>query len=91
MAFEVICATTDESSEYDDCRCITEIGYEVGDLTRKQTPARIHDKIKGGTDFYVEYRSSKTYLVPVENDGTKYVRTEPNDTKQDNLLKIGDC
>ncbi len=44
-----------------------------------------------GKQFYVEYDGDRTELEPVEQNGTKYVRTAPNDTPEDNLLQLQDC
>lgn len=93
MAYPVECVSTDDSSSYDDCRCITTIGIpSKGGGVNTYTPERIHDRIKDeGDRFFVEHTGSRTYLEPVERQGTKYVRTEANDTSEDNLLKQPDC
>ncbi|WP_152424891.1 DUF3892 domain-containing protein [Natronococcus jeotgali] len=91
MAFEVTCVTTDSSSTYNDCRCIETIGYDVSGSTFTKTPAQMYEKIKGGTDFYVEHYGSKTNLEAVKRGSTKYVRTESNDTSSDNLLEQPSC
>lgn len=93
MAREVTCVTTDDSSRYDDCRCIEKIGYELGpiDVSRTKTPAEVYDDLKEGKDYYVEYRGTKPDLIPDTHGSTKYVRTEPNDTTEDNLLKQPSC
>jgi uncharacterized membrane protein len=93
MAREVICATTDPTGP-NDCRCITEIGYvyKYIDSTGSKTPEEVHNDIKhNDKDYYVEYRGSETDLIAAEKNGTKYVRTERNDTENDNLLKLNDC
>ena len=93
MAYRVKCVNTDNSSVYNDCRSIATIGIpRKGGGTNTYTPERIHDRIKGGEEFYVEYQGSQTYLDAVkEDDGTKYVRTEANDTTNDNLLQQPSC
>lgn len=93
MAREVVCATTDSTGP-NDCRCITKIGYvyENIDTTGSKTPEEVHNDVKhDNTNYYVEYRGSETDLIPAEKNGTKYVRTKQNDTKNDNLLKLDDC
>lgn len=93
MAYRVECVTTDDSSDYDDCRCITEIGIpSKSGGVNTYSPARIHDRIvEDNEEFFVKHGGEKTYLDPAEREGTKYVRTEPNDTPDDNLLKQDDC
>lgn len=91
--YPVECVTVDSSSEYDDCRCITTIGIpSKGGGTNTYTPARIHDRIEDeGDSFYIEHGGSETDLETAERGGTKYVRTESNDTEDDNLLEQPPC
>lgn len=93
MAYPVECVSTDDSSSYDDCRCITTIGIpSKGGGVNTYSPERIHDRIEDeGDQFFVEHNGSKTFLEAVKRQGEKYVRTEANDTSQDNLLKQPDC
>lgn len=93
MAYPVECVTIDDSSEYDDCRCIELIGIpSKSGGTNTYTPARIHDRIEDeGHSFFVEENGNRAYLDAVEREGTKYVRTEPNDTEDDNLLQQSTC
>ena len=93
MAYPVKCVNIDNSSSYDDCRCITTIGIpSEGGGTNTYSPERIYDRIKHEDDeFYVEHDGDRAYLDAVSNGSTKYVRTEPNDTTEDNLLKQPNC
>lgn len=93
MAYSVECVNTDDSSHYDDCRCIETIGIpSKSGGVNKYTPERIHERIKEEDDsFFVEHQGSRTYLEPASHGSTRYVRTEPNDTKADNLLKQPSC
>jgi hypothetical protein len=93
MAYPVECVTTDDSSSYNDCRCITTIGIpSKSGGVNTYTPERIHDRIEeNDEEFFVEHQDSRAYLEPVEREGTKYVRTESTDTTQDNLLKQPTC
>ena len=45
----------------------------------------------GGEEFFILNNEKRTYLEKKEREGTKYVRTEPNDTEDDNLLKQVSC
>ncbi|WP_171908233.1 DUF3892 domain-containing protein [Natrialba sp. SSL1] len=91
--YPVECVNVDDSSSYSDCRCITTIGIPNTDGgTNTYTPARIHDRIEDeGDEFYIKHDGSRTYLEAVERVGTKYVRAEPNDTEDDNLLEQPSC
>lgn len=88
MAEKVTCIVRGEKDKYSDCRCITEIRTDAGRYTRLEA----HNKVKNSPgSIYVEVPGSKANLVPAEREGLKYVRTAPNDTKEDNLLKVKDC
>lgn len=89
---EVVCVTKDSSSNYDDCRCIDSIGYEVGSSVFTKTRERMHEKVKNGShDYYAQANGSKAYLEARERNGEKYVRTESTDTTADNLLQQPSC
>lgn len=93
MAYRVKCVTIDDSSEYDDCRCISTIGIpREGGGTNTYTPLEIYNRIEDDDDeFYVEHQGSRTDVEAVDGNGTKYVRSESNDTSEDNLLKQSSC
>lgn len=92
MSYQVKCIELEEKSEYSDCRKIKLIGISAKHNTiNKYTPARMYERIKNGKTFFVLFKEKKTYLEKAERDGTKYVRTESNDTNKDNLLKLDFC
>ncbi|WP_423745121.1 DUF3892 domain-containing protein [Haladaptatus sp. SPP-AMP-3] len=91
MAREVTCVTKDTGSSYDDCRCIKRIGYKIGSSSYSGTPSKIHDDINNGKSYYVTNNGTRTDLIAAKHGLTKYVRTEPNDTPNDNLLKQPSC
>jgi len=88
MAEKVTCIVRGDKDKYSDCRCITEIRTDAGKYSRGEA----HDEVKRSPgSIYVEQGGSKANLVPAEREGLKYVRTAPNDTTADNLLKVRDC
>jgi len=88
MAEKVTCIVRGDKAKYSDCRCITEIRTDAGKYTRSEA----HDKVNRSPGaIYVEQGGSKANLIPAEREGLKYVRTAPNDTTADNLLKVRDC
>ncbi|MCH7850774.1 MAG: DUF3892 domain-containing protein [Nanoarchaeota archaeon] len=92
MAYRIKCVDKNQNSNFKDCRCIISIGVSAKDGgTNQYTPSKIHDRINSGEKFYVLNNNQETYLIAVEREGTKYVRTEPNDTENDNLLKQSSC
>lgn len=87
--YEVTCVNKDTNSRHDDCRCITRIGLDDGSWsTEYVSPEEAYD--------LVEIRN-KTITVDgtrVEGnirEGTKYVRSQPNDSRTDNLLQQDSC
>ncbi len=91
--YRVKCVSVDDSSNYNDCRCITEIGVpSKSGGTNTYTPARIYERIVTENDeFYVEHNRTETDLEPVNDPDSNYVRTESNDTQNDNLLQQPSC
>jgi hypothetical protein len=88
MAEKVTCIIRGDKDKYSDCRCITEIRTDAGKYTRTEA----HDKVKRSPgSIYVEQGGSRANLVDAVREGLKYVRTAPNDTTTDNLLKVRDC
>jgi hypothetical protein len=83
----------DYDSRYDDCRAIETIGFESvdGGFTRR-TPAEVHRLVADADhSAYVVYRDERSTLRPVTDGDHAYVRTEPEDTPEDPLLKQPSC
>lgn len=95
MAREVTCITKGDP-DFDDCRCITMIGY-VDDLTgrtRRAPPERLYEHIVDqGITYYITFDGGrKAQLLAVDDESRKYVRTERNrDAPTDHLLKQPTC
>jgi len=87
MAEKVVCITKGDG-RYSDCRCITQIRTTVGSYTREQA----HEAVKQSPgSIYVEGGGQRADLIAALREGTRYVRTRPDDTVQDNLLKAPEC
>lgn len=89
----VKCVNIDQGSQYDDCRCIESIGFpaESGGIATR-TPSQVYDLVENdGHTVVVEYNGTETEVHGAKHGTTKYVKTEPNDTKADNLLKQDSC
>lgn len=93
MAYKIKCIGIENNCSFRDCRSIKYIGVSAeGGGVNKYSPSKMYERISNGEEFYVEgSNGSKTFLIKAEREGTKYVRTEPNDTENDNLLKLGSC
>lgn len=91
MSLEVLCVTMEEDPDYPDCRGIAKIGLP-GAKTEvvTKTPPEVHELLEE-RDIYVQHEGEKTDLIQATYEGYKYVRTEPNDTEEDNLLKQESC
>lgn len=91
--YKVECVTLDYDSQYDDCRCIEEIGFrtESGGITTR-TPRQVYEMItQNGDTVLVEYRGDFTEVNGATNRTKKYVRTESTDTEDDILVKKPSC
>ncbi|MGB9955786.1 DUF3892 domain-containing protein [Haloferax prahovense] len=91
MALIVRCVDVDDHPQ--DCRDIEAIGFDAdtgGIATR--TPEEVYNLIENdGYEVVVEHEGAQTDVNAVKRGTTKYVRSEPNDTKDDNLLKQDSC
>lgn len=87
MPETVSCIVKGDSDKYSDCRCVTEIQTNRKTYSREQA----HRAVDNGRTIWVEGSDSRAKLRAAEREGTKYVRTERNDTKDDNLLKQREC
>ncbi len=89
MAERVTCVVRGDRAKYSDCRCITELRTASG-TTLLRLEAHYLVKATPGA-LYVEREGSRVDLLAAEREGLRYVRTEPNDTERDNLLKLVEC
>lgn len=87
MPETVSCIVKGDSDKYSDCRCVTEIQTNRKRYSREQA----HRGVDNGKIIWVEGSNSRAKLLAAEREGTKYVRTEPNDTEKDNLLTQPEC
>lgn len=91
--YRVVCVVIDYDSPHDDCRCVEALGFRSqsgGTITR--TPAEVYGMIEeAGDTVVVDYREETLKLVAATRDGTRYVRTEDEDTAEDALLNKQTC
>jgi hypothetical protein len=92
-SYVVQCVNIDQGSQFDDCRCIESIGFpgKYKDIVTR-TPAQVYDWVENeGRTVVVKHNGKTTKVRGATHGTTKYVRTVPNDTKEDNLLKQPSC
>ena len=82
----VRCVDVDEDSGYSDCRAVERIGVRrrTGEL-EYLTPEEAYLEVEDDVRFIHFHMARKSYLQAVEQDGVRYVRTEPMDTERDGL------
>jgi hypothetical protein len=89
MAEKVTCIVKGEAHLHSDCCCITKIKV---DGWHTYTREEAHDKVTTTPgSIVVEAGGNTVDLIPAKRGDTKYVRTRPDDTKEDNLLKVQEC
>jgi hypothetical protein len=89
MAEKVTCVVKGEKYLHFDCCSITQIQVDGRHIyTREQA----HDKVTAAPGSVVVEAGGRTVdLLPAQRGETKYVRTRPDDTTEDNLLKVREC
>jgi Protein of unknown function (DUF3892) len=89
MAEKVTCIVRGEAHLHSDCRSVTKI---TADNWRTYTRQEAYEKVKSSPGSIIVEGGGKTApLIPAEREGTKYVRTRPDDTAADNLLQVREC
>jgi hypothetical protein len=89
MPEKVTCIVKGEEYLHFDCCCITQLqvdGWRI--YTREQA----HDMVAAAPGSIVVEADGRTIdLIPAKRGETKYVRTRPDDSTEDNLLKVKEC
>jgi hypothetical protein len=89
MPEKVTCTVKGEAHLHSDCRSITKL---TTDNWKVYTREEAHEKVKASPgSIVVEGGGATAPLIPAEREGTKYVRTRPDDTTADNLLQVKPC
>jgi len=97
MAVQITCISKDSGNHENPYVAISDLGWtnDSTGATGSSTRLQMYDfvKNKNGVAYVKDpYDGSKAYLTGEETSrGTKYVKTLPNDTKADNLLKLPEC
>lgn len=92
MERKVVCIQTENGSNYDDCRQIAKVGYELRDGVYERNSEFIHRRIEDGEEFYIEDDSEKAYLQAVsegeeENEEEESSDQDDEDENEDDVRK----
>lgn len=84
MERKVVCIETESGSNYDDCRKISKVGYQLRDGVYERDPEYIHRRIEDGEEFYIETDGEQSYLQSVSD------ADEEGDDETDDCESSGD-
>ena len=95
MSIKITCIKKSGGNHENPYAAIELLGWinEQTNATGQSTREVIYDWIKeGGTAYVLDKFGNKAYLITaISSHGTKYVKTEPDNTTTDNLLKLPEC
>jgi hypothetical protein len=94
MTVKIICIKKENGNHENPCEAISSLGWieEVTQKRRNSSRIQMYEFVKKGGYAYVEDDASRVKLITgISNKGNKYVKTKPNDTEDDNLLKLPEC
>ena len=95
MAVKVTCIKKDNGFHENPHLTISHFGWinEETNITGSSNRIQIYDFIKtGGIAYIKDAKGNILNLITAETeDGTKYVKSTPNDTPLDNLLNLKEC
>jgi hypothetical protein len=87
-SWEVVCIGVDEESEYDDCRRIETLGYDLNNRVKEAAVDKaclmMDSELSG---YHVTVDDRRYDLEPVVGD-LKYVRSLEEDSPEDPLLSL---
>jgi len=94
MAVRVICINKAGGYHEDPHEAISHLGW-VDEQTRqtgRTTRLAMYDWLQAGGEAYVVGGATRVAVVPAVNSrGTRYVKTVPDWTTSDNLLRLPEC
>jgi len=96
MSVQITCINKDGGNHENPYVAISHLGWTNPDTNERDKSTRLamYNYIENGNRAYVvdQQDGSFAYLeTRIAANGTKYVRTIPNDTGRDNLLSLPEC
>jgi len=94
-SYRIVCIKKDNGNHENPHTAISLLGW-IEDTTGKtgyDGREKVYDfVIKGGRAYVKAPNGERAYLIAAKTPrGTKYVKTIPDETKADNLLKLPEC
>ena len=94
MGFRITCISKDGGYHENPYVAISHLNWmndQTGESGRS-TRMQMHDFVVGGGMAYVQAGGATAIVIAaVSPHGTKYVKTRPDNTQTDNLLKLAEC
>jgi hypothetical protein len=90
MAIYIVTNVGKIAAKHSDCRCIDRIEATEYRWNRQivLSPAEAYVMVSRGIDrLWAKARNGLIPVLPVNEEGVRYVRTEPTDTPNDVLMK----
>lgn len=94
MSIRITCINKAGGFHEDPHEAIQTLGWvnEQTNVAGRNSREEMHEWVKGGGLAVVVAGASRAPLIAVVNlRGTKYVKTKPDATTKDNLLKLPEC
>ena len=96
MSVRITCIKKDSGNHENPHTAISYLGWinEDTQATGRNTRVEMYDWIKdqGGVAYVKDLKGNKAFLIAEKTtNGTKFVRTKPDSTKDDNLLMLPEC
>ena len=94
MAIRITCINKAAGNHENPYVAISNLGWTNEGTGKSGTSTRVemHDWVKDGGEAYVVSGQARARLVArTSANGTKYVKTEADNTTSDNLLKLPEC
>jgi hypothetical protein len=84
MAIEITCIIPDSSDPDERIDSVGGLGWTKDEDT-------VIGEIEEGREYFVEVDSARVTVLVSERDGRKYLRTDPDETSENNLLSLPTC
>jgi hypothetical protein len=95
MSIRITCIKKDSGNHENSHTAISVLGWieDSTNNTGRSSRIEMYDFVKSGGYAYVKdtYGNKAQLIAETTSWGTKYVKTKPDNTTTDNLLKLSEC